>query len=322
MIVKPIELANICAIFPSIKTKKLPQDDFKKLVQDSMLIDSDNAADNIIVESLNSGLITVKSGNYYLTKKGQQISRYHKEPSCQITDKAQDSFIKNVFLNTDSNNWCCSEFIAQFQVDTVLETFVYDRNTLMLEDDTKWLILLSSVGLIEVDEKKAVIHHDYLEIINDFLLSIRNPIHVDIVDTENEKNRIGDLAENLAMQHEQERLSLAGYPSLALLVQQISKVDKSAGYDILSFEGTKIEPNSNIFIEVKGTRKSSFRFIWSSNEMNVANKEKDCYWIYGYTNVDIENERADGPIKIKNPVSNLAKLGYITLPLDCYVFKL
>ena len=65
-----------------------------------------------------------------------------------------------------------------------------------------------------------------------------------------------------------------------MLVQQISKIDKSAGYDIASFRGVGKNPDSKILIEVKGTRESNLRFIWSYNERRVAAAEKHRYWIW------------------------------------------
>ncbi len=321
MIIQPIELANICATFPSLRTGRIPQNNLKKLAQDSKLIDSDNPVESVIEESLNSGLITLSSGFYFLTTKGKKICKHHRQPGYQLTDQTKETFIKCVLLNVESNDWCCSEFISQFKVDTILRTFVYDRSSNVIKDDTNWLITLSSVGLIEVDKEKAIINRNYLGIINEMLFKIRNPIHVKISEIENDKNETGDLAERLAMRYEMERLSIAGYPSLAPLVQQISMVDQSAGYDILSFQGSGSQPSENIYIEVKCTKKEEFSFYWSYNEMNIAKKEADNYWIYGYAKADIVNECADGPVKIKNPISSLAELGYTTIPLNCYISK-
>jgi len=286
-----------------------------------MVIDSYSNVDGIIGEAVNSGLVNLESGNYCISKIGQRLGKYQREPSCQITDEAKDSFIKNVLFNVDANKWCCGEFLLKFHVDTVLETFVYDRHVTESHHDTEWLMLLNEVGLIKVDEEKAVIEHKYLEIVNNLLMRIRNIINEDVIDVYDEKKRVGDLTEDLALKYEKERLTKRDCPSLALLVQQISKVDKSAGYDILSFRGTGKDPSANVFIEVKGTKNSNLRFIWSYNERSVAEIEKDRYWIYGYTNVDLVAKFADGPIVIKNPCTNLVKLGYTSIPLDVYVTK-
>lgn len=319
MIVKPIELANVCAIFPSLRTGHISSRNLKKIVQDSILIDSNNPAEIIIEESLNSGLLNFKSGLFLLTKKGKIISKRHTNPGCQLSDQTKEAFIKNVFLDEGSNNWCCSQFVSELKVDTMLNTFIYDRNSNALKEDIKWLIILSDVDLIDVDKEKALINKKYLGIINEKLLSIRNPIHFKISRITEDNNQVGDFTEKLAIKYEMNRLLTGGFPSLAPLVQQISTVDLSAGFDILSFQGTGPKPDENIYIEVKGTKKDNFSFFWSNNEMNLAKEKTENYLIYGYTKVDIHNKYADGPIIVKNPILNLEGLGYTIQPLDCYV---
>lgn len=321
MIVKPNELANLCSIYSSIRVKKISSEDLNRFVQSSMLIDSYSNVDGIIREAVNSGLVNIESGNYCISKIGHQLGKHQREPSCQITDKAKDCFIKNILLNVDSDEWCCGEFLLKFYVDTVLETFVYDRPIDESYNDTKWLMLLNDVGLVRVDQEKATIEDKYLDPVNTLLMRIRNPVSTDVFDVYDERNKVGNLAEDLALEYERDRLTQNAHPSLAVLVQQISKVDKSAGYDILSFKGDGKDPGSNILIEVKGTKESHLRFIWSYNERSVAETEKNRYRIYGYTNVDLTTRCADGPIVIKNPCSNLEKLGYTIVPLDVYVTK-
>lgn len=321
MIVRPIELVNICSIFPSLKVKEINQNEFKKLVQVTRLIDSDALVDTIIEESINAGLVSRKDDKYFLTRNGQHLCRYHREPNFQINSAAKKSFIVKVLFNTDLKEWCCGEFINRFQVDTSLNTFVYYRTPDMSLDDSKWLIILSSIGLIDVNVEQAIIRHEYLGLINDLLVKIRDPLNSEDIQLDNERNEVGKIAEEIALSHEKTRLTDAGFPYLSPLIQQISIVDKSAGFDILSFAGQGKNPDSNIFIEVKGTRNDEFTFIWSRNERKVATKEKSRYWIYGYTNVDINNKSASGLIKIRNPLSRLPKLGYTSIPLSVYVSK-
>ena len=114
MIIKPIELANICSLFPALKTGRILPDNLRKLAQDSKLIDSENTVDRIIEEAVNSGLIALEVGFYVLTKNGKRICKYHRQPVCQLATPTKEIFIKYVFLNVESNNWCCSEFIGHF----------------------------------------------------------------------------------------------------------------------------------------------------------------------------------------------------------------
>jgi hypothetical protein len=321
MIVRPKELANLCSIFGSIRARSISSEELKRFVRSSMLLDSYASVDEIIAESLKSGLIKFDSERYIPSKMGLLLGKRQETPTSEISENAREFFVKNILFSMESNEWCCSQFLLQFHVDTVLGTFVYDRNEKELEQDTRWLMILSDAGVIEVNQERAFINTCYLGITNDFLMRIRNPLVMPAIENNDENNKIGALAEDLALKYEKDRLSSNTYPSLAQLVQQISKVDTSAGYDILSFKGTKESPDSNVLIEVKGTKAKELRFIWSYNERRVAEKENSRYLIYGYTNVDLDAQRADGPIIIENPHNNLGKLGYLLVPQDVYVFK-
>jgi hypothetical protein len=286
-----------------------------------MLINSYSNADGIIGEAVSSGLVNFKCGHYHISGIGQQLGKHQREPSCQITDKARDCFIKGILLSANSNQWCCGTFLLKFHVDTVLETFVYDRHIGESGGDTRWLMVLSDVGLVTVDQDKATVEHKYLDTVNNLLMRIRNPVSAEVFAVYDERNKIGDLAEDLALEYERERLTRSGYQSLAPLVQQISKIDKSAGYDILSFAGAGKDPSSNVLIEVKGTKESDLRFIWSYNERSVAAIEKEHYWIYAYTELDLGAGQGHGPTVVKDPCANLMNLGYTSVALDVYIAK-
>jgi hypothetical protein len=319
MYVRPIELANVCAVFPSQKAGRLPSEHLTKLVQYSRLMDCEVPTSDIIKESLEAGMLSYKSGFYYLTSKGKKITKTHTKPTHRLSDQTAEAFVKNILLQESSNNWCCREFILELNVDTVVKSFVFYRNNGVLKNETRWLMVLSSVGYIDVDLEKAIVQHKYLGITNELLLTIRNPLHIEIKQCEDEKNAVGDCAEYLALQYEADRLSDAGYPSLVPLIQQISSIDRSAGFDIISFKGTDPKPDTNIYIEVKGTTKDQFSFYWSQNEISIAKDKVDDYFIYGFTEVDWETKEGLGPIIIQDPISNLEKRGYSIQALDCYV---
>src|SRR5205814_7559820 len=136
-----------------------------------------------------------------------------------------------------------------------------------------------------------------------------------------EAQAVGRLAETKALEYERDRLTAAGYPELALLVQHISLIDQYAGYDILSYRGTKRRPENSIYIEVKGTKNQNACFVWTRNERLVADRQRQAYWLYVYTSVDLNTASATGPIRIYDPSSRLDKLGYVQEAIDVYVTR-
>jgi hypothetical protein len=66
--------------------------------------------------------------------------------------------------------------------------------------------------------------------------------------------------------------------------------------------------NFDRFIEVKGSRSPDLRFIWTENEMRVAKKFKDRYWIYFQGGIDLKNRSAKNePVLFQNPIDTLHK---------------
>lgn len=84
-----------------------------------------------------------------------------------------------------------------------------------------------------------------------------------------------DLAEELVMRAERERLVCAGADDLAEGVQRISVDDVTAGYDIRSFELS----GDLRLIEVKSSAGPRERFFLSDNERDTASLHGPGYWL-------------------------------------------
>lgn len=110
------------------------------------------------------------------------------------------------------------------------------------------------------------------------------------------RKEIGNAGESLTMEFEKKRLINEGYTNLADNVYWVSKESDIYGYDISSFFGriqTKKKKSEEImFIEVKSTKSHSnqnFRFFLTRNEWDTAEKYKENYYFYFWTNVKIDN---------------------------------
>ena len=75
------------------------------------------------------------------------------------------------------------------------------------------------------------------------------------------------------------------------------------------------------FIEVKATTGDSLHFYWSINEMNVAKKKKDLYWIYMMTNFNETKPHDTIPILIQNPEHNIPKHSYLTMEAHKFLVR-
>ncbi|MDP8207411.1 MAG: DUF3883 domain-containing protein [Candidatus Electryonea clarkiae] len=286
-----------------------------------MLIDSTTNVKDIINSSIEYGLLVEKSERYLVTSLGNKLAKLQKRSSWYITDPAKLFLLKNVYLNLEAGNACCKNIILKFQVDTIIGTFILKRQENESNAQRMWLQILSRVDLIEVDERLAKIKKEHLGLVNEFLFRIRRGEFHEDFETENEKNQVGKIAEENAFEYEKIRLKTNGHTDLLPFIQHTSLVDNSAGYDILSFQGTGKNPETKIYIEVKGTRRKEISFFWSRNERKIADRNRKQYWIYAYKNIKIESNIGDGPIRINNPITNLERQGYNITPLSVHVDK-
>ena len=102
---------------------------------------------------------------------------------------------------------------------------------------------------------------------------------------------IGSEAEEIAIKYEEKRLRELGKEELIAGITRVSKKNVREGYDIASFNGDVITTVYDRFIEVKATTGESPYFYWSENEIEVAKKKQDKYFVYLYTNLRNEIKR-------------------------------
>ncbi len=117
---------------------------------------------------------------------------------------------------------------------------------------------------------------------------------------------IGDIAEEIVLGYEKNRLKKEGLSTKLELVKRISLDYSNAGYDIESFTDGATHLQSNRFIEVKGTTGKKIDFHWSSNEIKISQECGEKYWIYFVSEINISTKKSPrDPIMIQNPYTNI-----------------
>ena len=236
-----------------------------------------------IVYLTNYGKELIKDSYVWDDRFSDFQSRYLFSRIIVKTELLNDIFNVINLLNKDKNNnlWIsCRDKRIDSSADRMLRLFQQlnfadfnDGNIFIHNEKAEWLINVIGYGLT-IDESTLM----------KILESCRE---------------VGSLAEELVMNYEKKRLCDCGREDLSSLVVRISKVNVSAGYDILSFNCDSPVSNPNRFVEVKGTSASEIAFFISRNELDKAKELQDNYWIYCVLNTKQESLRK---IKtIKNP---------------------
>lgn len=109
----------------------------------------------------------------------------------------------------------------------------------------------------------------------------------------------GERAEQFVLLYEKKRL--VGHPNLSK-IKQISVIDVTAGYDILSYNDVESEKLDR-FIEVK-SYVGNPHFYWSQNEIEKARLYEDKYCIYLIDASEVDNPEYE-PRIIQNPAANV-----------------
>jgi hypothetical protein len=177
------------------------------------------------------------------------------------------------------------------------------RNKLIeLYDERRFL---EQIGIVEVDKSGAYRITDsevllYLQTnnkglsISTFMKQLRK------------QEEIGEYAEKAVLAYELNEKNKFPLISDVANIRQVSKENVCAGYDIISFcrEDAAIGRFSPIFIEVKAVSDSDNEFFWSKNEMSMAKRFNERYYIYLVT-IKVNEENHSIEI-IRNP--NIALL--------------
>ena len=113
----------------------------------------------------------------------------------------------------------------------------------------------------------------------------------------------GERGELFVLEYEKKRIA---EPTKQSLIQRISTIDVSAGFDIISINSVESE-RPDRFIEVK-TYKGAEHFIWSDNEIDKAEVMGDSYFLYLVDDDCISKEGYE-PVIIQNPAKEIFKSG-------------
>lgn len=117
---------------------------------------------------------------------------------------------------------------------------------------------------------------------------------------------VGNIAESFVAQWEKSRLKRAGHTVEATCVARISKLRVNAGYDINSYDGASPSLAHDRFIEVKGSGKTTVRFVWTQGEMQKASVLGSRYWIYFVGGIERRKRLVKRePVLIRNPRQTL-----------------
>lgn len=159
--------------------------------------------------------------------------------------------------------------------------------------------LLITLEALSTDGAYCIINQEYESLFVSSVKKAKKKTQEELLDDLERQRIMGEEGEKFVLNYEHTRCAFT--PLQIMSIKQISTVDVSAGYDIISWEDENA--NNHRYIEVK-TFSGKFHFHWSSNEIESARLRGNEYYLYIVNYSEIGNEKYE-PIIIKNPYKSI-----------------
>lgn len=252
------------------------------------------------------GFATIGEGTLALTAAGTEFSSLNPDFFYELTAEQRLVLARNHYLGGAFQGGCRDVLKAfnvsedgsrlfwsdvddgtitgpTWMIDHLCQLGVITRT----EDGFETSAELSSVAVDFRDEPKGLTEEKFRELLADKLAA-------------------GDIGEQLIVAYERERLSNLGALVESHCVRRIGNVRLNAGYDVESFNGPSNAVGFDRFIEVKSARCKDVHFFWTENEMKVAEKLGERYWIYFVGGINVASRTASQePLMFQDPLKSV-----------------
>jgi len=277
--------------------------------------------DSVLSHCEYTGLVKIKNKKVIISTLGQKFLNANRERYFEINESQKQLISERiVFLGAWSHH--ARELFNSFSLNQITETYEASiLDTSLSKNQNASIHFFTYLGILQEDKFVIKVEKKYSELVYQLTADGKAISEQQLEKILMENRKLGAKAENIVVEFEKRRLIKLGKPAQAELVKRISTINTAAGYDVESFDGTTDEIFPNRFIEVKATTGDLLHFYWSINEMNVAKKKKNLYWIYMMTSFKEDKPYDTIPILIQNPGHNIPKRSYLTMEAHKFLVK-
>ena len=255
------------------------------------------------------GFVRRWRGEVKLTNEGTAFLSLNRDETYELTEDQRRLLIRSAYLSGAFRSQVLltlKAFAPAFDKSTYRWSTV-DGKTLPANAENI-LNQLRELGVAVVREEIFEISPTYVDAVAALLAEGSGWTQAALEEFIRERQEIGNLAEELAVTFERDRLLKAGCEVEAHCVQYVGKLKVNAGYDIESFQAASPGLQYDRFIEVKGSRGGEVRFIWSENEIKVARTLGNQYWIYFQGGIKAKEGKAyNKMLMFQNPVDSILR---------------
>jgi len=252
------------------------------------------------------GLVATKADRIEVTEMGKEFLALNPEHTYDLTADQKRMLIRNQYLS-GINRLGTLQVLKCFTKEYDAQTFRWsESDSQPMLGDRLLIEHLIQLGVLQRRESFLEVNTEYVDAVATLLTDGKGWTPKDIEEYYREKREIGDIAEELMFAYEKERVRRAGGKVECLCINHVSKLRPDVGYDMESFNGQNPGMVHDRFIEVKGARGVHTRFFMSDNEIKVAKKLKDRYWIYFVGGIEKRMRTAKNkPLLFQNPAESI-----------------
>ncbi|KKT92440.1 MAG: hypothetical protein UW92_C0001G0006 [Candidatus Jorgensenbacteria bacterium GW2011_GWA2_45_13] len=255
------------------------------------------------------GLIVTNTDQMMITDIGKDFVTLNPQHTYELTLDQKRMLIRSRYLS-GINRLKTLQVLECFTKAYGAQTFQWSEfdSSLPMRGGQQVVEHLLQLGLLKRRESTLEVNDEYVEAVATLLAEGIGRTLESIEEWLAEKREIGDIAEELMLAHEKERVRREGGRVECLCINHVSKLRPDAGYDMESFDGKSQGMAHDRFIEVKGAKSTKVHFYMSDNEIKVATKLKEKYWIYFIGGINPKARTAKNkPIMLQNPIVRILK---------------
>ena len=251
-------------------------------------------------------LIEIKDETIHLTKLGKSVLGENKDVYI-INDKLKEILVHDCLLPSNIGKNIL-EIFSKFNIDDDEKIWYPKWEVYNLFETPEILPLLYEIDLIIKNDMTVEVNHKYLKFI-DKSKSTKKLTQKQLEKQLQNWKMTGEIAEQIVLNYEKNRLKNKGCLSESDKVTRISNEHANAGYDILSFnEKARNLDSHDRFIEVKGSTGIEFEIHWSENEVKKAQELGKKYWLYFVGGIDMQTQKTNQNLTIiQDPFKNIFK---------------
>ena len=249
-------------------------------------------------------LIETKNETIHLTKLGIKILDENKDAYI-ISDKLKEILARDCLLPSNLGEKILKT-LSKFYISDDEKRWYPKWEVYDLFETPEILPLLYEIDLIEKKDISVEVNQKYFKLI-DKSKSAKKLTQKQLENQLQNWKITGEIAEQIVLNYEKNRLKNKGCLSESENVKRISSEYANAGYDILSFNERASNLDSHDrFIEVKGSTGLEFDIHLSANEVKKAQELGNKFWLYFIGGIDVQTQKTDQmPLTIQNPFKNI-----------------